>query len=39
VCWNLALLGLFLTHRIPREQPVTYRDAAAALVRACTGAP
>jgi hypothetical protein len=39
VCWNLALLGLFLTHRIPREQPVTYRAAAAALVRACTGAP
>lgn len=31
VAWNLALLGLFLTQRIPREEPVRYLDAARAL--------
>lgn len=29
--WNLALFALFLTQRIPREQPVTYFQAAGAL--------
>ncbi|HVU24465.1 MAG TPA: glycosyltransferase family 39 protein [Opitutus sp.] len=31
--WNVALLALFLTHRIPREQPVTCRDVVVAAVR------
>ncbi len=33
VAWNLLLLMLFLTHRIPREEPVTYRDALHRFVR------
>lgn len=33
VAWNLALLALFLTQRIPREAPVTYHAAAQALAR------
>jgi hypothetical protein len=32
IAWNLALLALFLTHRIPREAPVTYGDACVSLV-------
>jgi hypothetical protein len=32
VVWNLALFALFLTQRIPRQDPVTYLDAARALV-------
>jgi hypothetical protein len=39
IAWNLALFGLFLTQRIPREEPVTYADAARALVRAVGPAP
>lgn len=31
VAWNLALFALFLTQRIPRQESVTYRDAARAL--------
>jgi hypothetical protein len=31
IIWNLALLALFLTQRIPREEPVTYQQAAHAL--------
>ncbi|ACB77282.1 conserved hypothetical protein [Opitutus terrae PB90-1] len=31
IIWNLALLALFLTHRIPREGPVTYVEMARAL--------
>jgi hypothetical protein len=33
IVWNLALLALFLTQRIPREEPVTYRHAAQALLK------
>jgi hypothetical protein len=32
VGWNIMLFGLFLTQRIPREDAVTYRDSARALV-------
>lgn len=32
VVWNLVLLALFLTQRIPRQEPVTYADAAHALM-------
>ncbi len=32
VVWNLALFALFLTQRIPRQDPVTYSDAAQALL-------
>ncbi|HTO04577.1 MAG TPA: hypothetical protein VL069_12785, partial [Opitutus sp.] len=31
VIWNLALLALFLTQRIPREEPVTHRQTLHAL--------
>lgn len=31
IAWNLALFALFLTQRIPRQEPVTYADAARAL--------
>jgi len=31
VAWNLALFALFLTQRIPREEPVTYAHAVQAL--------
>lgn len=31
IVWNLALLALFLTQRIPREKPVSYGDAGKAL--------
>lgn len=37
--WNLALLGVFLTQRIPREAPVTYVDSAHALVDWVSGQP
>jgi len=33
VVWNLALLALFLAHRIPSEGAVTYADAGRAMVR------
>ncbi len=33
VVWNLALFALFLTQRIPRQEAVTYSDAAHALLR------
>lgn len=33
VVWNLALFALFLTQRIPRQEPVTYLDSVRALVR------
>jgi hypothetical protein len=33
IAWNLALLALFLTHRIPRDEAVTYAEAARALAR------
>lgn len=33
VVWNLALFALFLTQRIPRQDSVTYSDAAHALLR------
>lgn len=39
VVWNLALLALFLTQRIPRQEPVTYLDAARALVSWLAPAP
>ena len=32
IVWNLALLMLFLTQRIPREAPVTHGQAARALL-------
>lgn len=32
VVWNLVLFALFLTQRIPRQEPVTYLDAARALL-------
>jgi hypothetical protein len=31
IAWNVALLCLFLTQRIPREEPVTFGHAARAL--------
>jgi hypothetical protein len=31
IVWNLALLALFLTQRIPREEPVTFQQAGKAL--------
>ncbi len=31
IVWNVALFALFLTQRIPRQDPVTYADAARAL--------
>jgi hypothetical protein len=31
VLWNVAMFGLFLTQRIPREGPVTYAQAIEAL--------
>ena len=31
IVWNLALFSLFLTQRIPREEPVTYQQAFSAL--------
>jgi hypothetical protein len=31
IVWNLTLLALFLTQRIPREEPVTYQQAGKAL--------
>lgn len=31
VAWNLVIFALFLTQRIPREEPVTYQQAASAL--------
>ena len=31
IAWNLALLALFLTQRIAREEPVTYRETFRAL--------
>ncbi|HWA87217.1 MAG TPA: hypothetical protein VG710_13400 [Opitutus sp.] len=37
--WNLMLLALFLTHRIPREQPVPYAAALAAAVRSVHPSP
>jgi hypothetical protein len=33
VVWNLVLLAVFLDHRIPTEEAVTYVDAAHAMVR------
>lgn len=33
VAWNLMLLALFLAQRIPRQEPVTYGEAARALLR------
>lgn len=38
IAWNLALLALFLTQRIPREEPVRYREAAHALYGWISGA-
>jgi len=35
--WNLMLFALFLTQRIPREAPVTYRQAGSALWRWIAG--
>jgi hypothetical protein len=32
VIWNLALLALFLTQRIPREEPVTFQAAGQSLL-------
>ncbi|HYP17131.1 MAG TPA: hypothetical protein VEQ65_07955 [Opitutus sp.] len=37
VAWNLALFALFLTQRIPRQEPVTYGDTARALGRWLAG--
>jgi hypothetical protein len=31
IAWNLALFGLFLTQRIPREDPVSYGDVIQSL--------
>lgn len=31
VAWNLSLMALFLTHRIPHEKPATYGDSIRAL--------
>jgi len=39
IAWNLALLALFLTHRIPREASVTYGNACVSLVRWVSGRP
>lgn len=39
VVWNLMLLGLFLTQRIPREAPVTYAQSARALADWFSGQP
>ncbi|HWL14016.1 MAG TPA: hypothetical protein VNR00_00345 [Opitutus sp.] len=39
IVWNLALLSLFLAQRIPREEAVRYRDAAAALGELVRPAP
>jgi 4-amino-4-deoxy-L-arabinose transferase-like glycosyltransferase len=33
IVWNLALFALFLTQRIPREAPVTHRQAVNALIQ------
>ena len=33
IAWNLLLFALFLTQRIPRQEPVTYADAAHAAIR------
>ncbi|MBS0633210.1 MAG: hypothetical protein JSS11_14965 [Verrucomicrobia bacterium] len=32
VAWNLVLFALFLTQRIPRQEPVTYGEAVRALL-------
>lgn len=37
VLWNALLLILFLAHRIPREEAVTYADAARSLLQWCNG--
>lgn len=37
IAWNLALLALFLTQRIPREEAVTYSQAAHAFENWVTG--
>lgn len=37
IAWNLALGALFLTQRIPREDPVTYADAAQAVANWVAG--
>ncbi len=39
VAWNLGLLGLFLTRRIPREAPVTFGQDFRALVAWVEGTP
>jgi hypothetical protein len=39
IAWNLALLGLFLTQRIPREAPVTHAQSARALAGWLIGRP
>jgi hypothetical protein len=39
IVWNLALLALFLTQRIPRQEPVTYAAAARALLGWISGSP
>jgi hypothetical protein len=39
IAWNLVLLGLFLTQRIPRETPVTYAQSARALADWFSGQP
>lgn len=39
VIWNLTLLALFLTQRIPREAPVTYTQSARALFDGISGRP
>ncbi len=37
VIWNIALLIVFLDRRIDRDGPVTYRDAASAMVNLARG--
>lgn len=39
IAWNLTLLALFLTQRIPRETPVTYATSARALAGWIAGQP
>jgi len=39
IVWNVALFALFLSQRIPREEAVSYRNSARALVAWVTGQP